>query len=564
MEDPDREEASDEQPEEETNGEPEGQPDEQQDAGSEEDPDREGTPESQWTQHSDDLADFESPPHSDAPDESDAPDQSSISEASSSTGSTGSYHSLTGPCPWDHEVESDAEDCDCTCPRCPNGPRPRASGPDRIQFDEDEEMPDIPDPPAADDRPSLRTFLRNVPRRDGDGTLEIPREIGDEIARHVGEFAEGQHTSLHFPENPKDHHCMTWAMGQRPCTEMIPWRTRVRRWTLPCPNDRRGLNVRYPRRIWICHESTCPMDPRAYGPCPHSNDDPPGSPETPGGKRWVCEDHIEDQRVFWDEDKIYKAHLVGTCAAHKRALLRRFPNGRNTCSCRNLLGRWLCRRCYERKIDTLQRHFRSRVEPSFFGRADRAITRTQDYHLTWWRTRTMLARRHPCKHNCGRKRELHNEQVMDCRACGGLIVKPPRRSARFAARQGDAVEDPEPDNEPNDVDRQMDQCPTDEFQPQGRRLTEGRGFMKEKLEEDSSEEDYGDEDSSAAESSEEEEESQEDGGEEEEGEVEEGEGEESGEEEGQEEGVEQDGGEGTEVEEGGDEEEEDDENDDEE
>ena len=171
----------------------------------------------------------------------------------------------------------------------------------------------------------------------------------------------------------------------------------------------------------------------------------------------------------------------------------------------------------------------------------------------------MLAQRHPCKHNCGGKRELHNEQVMDCRACGGLIVKPPRRSARVAARQGDAVEDLEPDNEPDDVDMQMDQCPTDEFQPQGRRLTEGRGFKKEKLEEDSSESYYSGGESSAAESSvaessEEEEDSQEEGGE-----VEAGEGEESEEEEG-----EQDGGEGTEVEEGEDEEEEDDEDDDEE
>ena len=184
-----------------------------------------------------------------------------------------------------------------------------------------------------------------------------------------------------------------------------------------------------------CDDPDClgqrPVPPHAHnylGNAPSSlggqNEEPPGGVRRWESTRIICDPHKTDAPEFWQVEKLYKAHLVGTCKHHRTKLMEQYPNGRNTCTCRHLLRRRYCRRCFERALPRLQIHFRNCVEPAPFGGADENVTRRRDYHLRWRQVRQMLARRHPCNHRCGKKRISNNEQVMDCRACGGMIIQP--------------------------------------------------------------------------------------------------------------------------------------------
>ncbi|MCJ1456064.1 hypothetical protein MMC28_006421 [Mycoblastus sanguinarius] len=221
------------------------------------------------------------------------------------------------------------------------------------------------------------------------------------------------------PQNPPDDD------QDEPCTEMIPWLANVDRWRTPCPHSRTGGG--YLKGIKRCENSNC-----------EHFDYPPGYPKG-GGERMVCEHHIEDSKEFWELEGLYKAHLVGTCRKHFNDLQTKYPRGLNTCTCHNLFDRWQCRRCFERYIHTAQNHFRRRVLANPNGNVDRRMVSRQDYHLQWRHVRRMLAREHPCSNRregrkefrnhkfCGRKRLFYNESVMDCRACGGLVIKPSRQ-----------------------------------------------------------------------------------------------------------------------------------------
>lgn len=207
------------------------------------------------------------------------------------------------------------------------------------------------------------------------------------------------------------------------CTEKIPWNVRKRDLTDQCPHDRRSPTNPYEKQIWRCRSINC------LAPAERITDKFGEDNNTPGERKWVCEDHIKDSKSFWEVENLYKAHLVGTCESDRKELIRQYPEGRNTCTCRNLINRWQCRSCLERNIYKLQCHFRNRVEQSYNGRADRTITRKKGYHRDWRNVRRMLIARHVCQH-CGKRRSPANNDVLDCRACGGMIVKPRRRSRR--------------------------------------------------------------------------------------------------------------------------------------
>ena len=184
--------------------------------------------------------------------------------------------------------------------------------------------------------------------------------------------------------------------GNRPCTEMIPWRYPVNHWRDPCPNNRRGLPRDYPRGIDTCREQGC--NPLLA---------PPGPPMTRRGRpgeRYVCEDHKDDAEQYWRLDRFIEALRVGTCGVHKDQFLRRHPNGLNTCTCRNLTDRWQCRRCFEDKLLTLRANFCRRVSPDVRGNADPYLYQARHFGHRWEEMRKMLTKWHPCHHRCGRKR----------------------------------------------------------------------------------------------------------------------------------------------------------------
>jgi len=240
-------------------------------------------------------------------------------------------------------------------------------------------------------------------------------------------YYQGPVTGRAYFHPPLDNDHVEPPLGEpHRCTEKIPWNVRKRDWRDQCPHDRRSLANPYGKQIWRCRSVNClaPVEDTSVG-VKYGEDN-----NSPGERRWVCEDHIKDSKNFWEVENLYRAHLVSPCELCRKELMRQYPEGRNTCTCRNLINRWQCRSCLERAIHRLQTHFRNRVEQSFSGRADRTITRTKGYHRNWRNVRRMLIERHVCQH-CGKQRSPANNDVWDCRACGGMIVKPLRRSRRI-------------------------------------------------------------------------------------------------------------------------------------
>ena len=294
-------------------------------------------------------------------------------------------HSVYGPCPWNHRGRL-GPDCGCECNKCRN----------------------------TRQRPVNYDFQRgyyNRPKRVIHGRPPTP---GPNVAQR--------------------------------CTEMTPWATHVENWIEQCEHSRilpprPGTQV-YTREIRGCVKCGERPDEEMDGLNEFSNkfpikDDPPAVPE---GSRFVCQDHIKDSKKFWELDKLYKANRVGTCRECRERLKARYTRGLNTCTCSRLFERWQCRRCFEQKVFKVQNHFRRRVLAEHRGggvqtegreKDDRGKIRKEnkdfvlrrDYHLSWRRVRAIVARRHPCSHRCGKKRILSNEVVMDCRACGGTIVR---------------------------------------------------------------------------------------------------------------------------------------------
>ena len=245
---------------------------------------------------------------------------------------------------------------------------------------------------------------------------------------------------------------------------MIPWLTPVQQWTDACEDD---PDNDYTERTWPCNEWDCrlPVDrviprrttrkpPRECGedevhgewdsededeeaPESYLEDDPPGDPGTDDRRRYVCEQHWEDSREFWQEENLFNAHLVGSCKRCETELSRENPQGLNTCTCANLLTRrWQCRRCYSRHIRDIQRSFHFRVNPRYIGGADTEMVKGRKYHMdvpdldpevespiSWKQIRKMLRKQHPCSNQCGRKR-INQFKVMHCTACGGVVVQP--------------------------------------------------------------------------------------------------------------------------------------------
>ncbi len=169
----------------------------------------------------------------------------------------------------------------------------------------------------------------------------------------------------------------------------------------------------------------------------------------------VCTDHAEGYKSYWEVENLLKAHLVAPCAKCAHAFKNRYPNGINTCTCRNLLVLWQCRPCSERSVRFLQKNFRRRVlirsgkadpdsrdpekDPDMNpgGVLDRRVISWSGYHRLWEDIREQLIREHPCHHTCGNQRLKNKSAVMDCRACGGIIIEP---TASTRHRVGEAIQ----------------------------------------------------------------------------------------------------------------------------
>ena len=315
-------------------------------------------------------------------------------------------HSETGSCPWGHGV--DPAECTCLCPGCGPSVRRRPQRLLEMWADGSFDTPGrVSFPPPPPQQP--RGIIRHP-------TMGLPPDVMSIISHYNGDFYEPE-TSQAFPGDAQSHHALTFALGQQPCTEQIPWNTRVGHWDTPCPNDRRQVGL---DDLYLGHIEVCQTSPYR---CPSPNEDEgPGEPRTPDGRRYVCEEHIEDSKTFYEEEKLFKAHLVGTCRDHMRELISRYPYGYNSCTCRNLLNKWQCRLCYRKNVLKLENHFRRRVlAPHRGGGGDRGMLGDVEYYLDWKGVRRMLVRDHPCNHRCGNKRVLNNYKsclVMDCRACG--------------------------------------------------------------------------------------------------------------------------------------------------
>lgn len=324
---------------------------------------------------------------------------------------------------------------------------PHLKGPDRRYFCERKDYALLP--------PQLSLKI-TVPRLGDLGNL--PNEVLDQIVELVGGFDIGSHSkSPSLPPNPRDHHSFTFAIGQMPCTEMTPWKTATGQWTDRCPNDRRGLTAltidnqpyTYVGKILPCLENWCLFDSvsvnpvqlwkdpyRKYTPTTRSPNTPEAAPYL--GRRFVCEDHFEDTKRFFDLDtkekveNLYKSHLIRFCKVHEMKLLAKHPYGKNTCTCRNVnLTRFQCRNCFQEKVEKLQRNFRARVDPKWRGCADKSITEDGRYYQDPEKVRAMLQEVHPCSQKCGGKRQCGRSQdkALDCRCCGGIIITrtaPPR------------------------------------------------------------------------------------------------------------------------------------------
>ncbi len=369
-----------------------------------------------------------------------------------SDASDASEHSVFGRCHKDHPASKgheDEYDCTCLCNSCRRNVsrRPevirglfqsgRLGTVGRVNF-----------------RPPAPLGPHQIPQRWITGR---PPDITTMI-RQVHDESEETENVRSFPDDQA-------APQQRPCTEMIPWKTKTGWWEYPCPNDGRELEFGdlYQGRIEMCQTTLSegaylgPIPPGLRHTCPHADQDPPGSPGTANGRRYVCAQHLQDSKDFYEVEKLRKAHLVAPCQKHMKEFKQQHPDGYNSCTCRNLLEEWQCRWCFNRDVKTLQNHFRRRVlarhddddlqgglaDPNHDGWhfhlgggwQNHDLLRPQDYHLNWQEVRKKLVEHHPCHHRCGEKRVLDNTTVLDCRACGGLIVKPKPSSSEWVPRQ---------------------------------------------------------------------------------------------------------------------------------
>lgn len=304
--------------------------------------------------------------------------------------------------------------------------------------------------PEFCDPPSRSFVLRFVyvplpmpqPRTNWGELQKLPSEILDSISALVGEFQTGVAGLRGRPaigRPAKAHHHLTFAVGQRPCTEgyhnTAQFSGDLRLWdlTLRCPNDRRGAALPYQGQIHVCKEYNCFRN-RSAQPHPANTLTRGLDADTPLLRPWVCQDHIDGAKTKWqlhDRTNFDKSHRVPPCSFHEKQLMRDHPRGTNTCTCSRVsFDSWQCRACFEAKITKMTEAFNIRVDLPFRGDADLRVT--GDTHWFYWMTvRRMLAREHPCMHahdvpNCKVKRlgGIHRKRVLDCRCCGGLIVEP--------------------------------------------------------------------------------------------------------------------------------------------
>jgi hypothetical protein len=397
------------------------------------------------------------------------------SEGDGSQGGSGDGpHEALGPCPHGHD---NFRDCRCNCAQCPNVDileettrRIRLGG----YFHQEPVVDhgDIPDP-YHNERSwlppmplSIEQLQARLPfmRRPHLVTNPIYAAVSgfDEIGQGRGEMLD--------PDHAQDHHSMTIAMLQKPCTELTPWNSRISAWNAPCPNDRRGEGGLYMGESWPCNEVACGEEEKGLQVSfwDHNGDwidpdnatvftsdiafedtfdedgeeSPPEYPMTWNNTRWVCEDHDEDNATYWQEYRLIEMHRVPTCIPCKNKYRTRYPDGFNTCTCPNLLGRWQCRRCYEKKIRLLQAHFKERVCAHYIGRINpsrlpedaREGPGLSTYHKGNRApiVKRLLLDQHPCINpglsaRCGSKRARNHRVVLHCRSCGGVVVKASRR-----------------------------------------------------------------------------------------------------------------------------------------
>ena len=416
-------------------------------------------------------------------------------------------HNDFGRCYIGHDLLS--QDCQCDCPDCA---LKLAERPGRILWRIQNGVGFQPEPGPDNyvaTHPALPAglMLPNPPNPVDLAQRGQTREEFLQQSKERGEWREDQEeVSSEFPGSTGGHNAFTLELTQRPCTEMLPnpdprdkrfeaelrrrekkardwpWLADVQTWIAPCPNDRRAFGVQqggevrpYAGDVWPCLEDNCGAEEPGHpvniydhrgtlitdGTTSYEDDDdhqnledPPGAatslnPE-PNELRWVCQEHLEACKRFWEEENLLIAHWVPTCDRCRAHYQNLYPDGFNSCTCRNLFERWQCRRCYEKKVRHIQTRFRMRVMTNYTGEVvapdDRRLIEPANfenggttrpgpgighYYKPYRRlkVRRMLTRVHPCINpggfsaTCGGKRGVR-VAVQHCRSCAGVIVKP--------------------------------------------------------------------------------------------------------------------------------------------
>ena len=151
--------------------------------------------------------------------------------------------------------------------------------------------------------------------------------------------------------------------GEPPyCTQMIPWRTHADDGTTPCPYQYDTHDEKMHGKAGPCINPDCPgrrpILPHAYNYHENAtsslggqNEELPSEVRRRESTRIICDPHKTDALEFWQVEKLYEAHLVGTYEHHRAKLMEQYLNGRNTCTCRYLLRKRYCRRLSERSQD---------------------------------------------------------------------------------------------------------------------------------------------------------------------------------------------------------------------
>lgn len=281
------------------------------------------------------------------------------------------------------------------------------------------------------------------PRRNWGNQLQrLAPETLDNIFAFVGGFQRGAAGLRGRPAigaPAQAHHHLTFALGQRPCTEGYSnanhFGGATHRWDLRlrCPNDRHGAAPPYQGQIHVCKENDCLAKRRAV-PHPANTLTRGLDADTSRSRAWVCQDHIDGAKTEWqlhDRTNFDKSHRVPPCSFHEKQLMRDHPRGLNTCTCSRVsFDSWQCLACFEAKVTKMMEAFSIRVNVPWRGDADVHVTRGR-YWSTWRPVRQTLAKDHPCLHlqngrECKIKRleGIYRKRVLDCRCCGGVIVEP--------------------------------------------------------------------------------------------------------------------------------------------